>query len=74
MCCCNYNTKLMCLIAKAILEAPFREKFLADPMTTAKNFGVTNDDLALLALYDDRKLRAMVEGPPAQAESFKHAS
>ena len=63
MCCYNYNTKTAKIIIKAILDAAFRERFLADPMSTAREFGFSEADRKELAAYDARKLRAMVEGP-----------
>jgi hypothetical protein len=63
MCCGNYNTNLVKLISKAVIDAAFRERFLADPMGTAQEFGFTEHDRKELAMYDPRKLRAMVEGP-----------
>lgn len=63
MCVYNQNTKVIRLISKAIMDATFRERFLADPMGTAKEFGFSETDQNELAAYDARKLRAMVEGP-----------
>ena len=63
MCCLNYNTNLAKLVSKAIMDAAFRERFLADPVKTAREFGFTEADRNELAKYDARKLRAMVEGP-----------
>ena len=63
MCCYNQNTKLMKLISKAIMDETFRERFLADPMGTAREFGFPEADQNELSAYDARKLRAMVEGP-----------
>jgi len=51
------------LISKAIMDATFRERFLADPMGTAQKFGFSEADQNQLAAYHSRKLRAMVEGP-----------
>jgi hypothetical protein len=63
MCCLNYNTKLARLMSKAIVDAAFRERFLADPVRTAREFGFSEADQQELAKYDARKLRAMAEGP-----------
>jgi hypothetical protein len=61
---CTYcNTKLVKLISKAIMDATLRERFLADPMGTAKEFGFSEADLNELAAYEMRKLRVLVEGP-----------
>jgi len=65
MCCINYNTRLVCLVSKAIMDATFRERFLAAPVVTAQEFGFSKSDLDELAKYDARKLRTMVEGPPS---------
>ncbi len=67
MCCYNYNAKLVKLISKAIMDATFREQFLADPMGTAQEFGFSEADHNELAPYDARKLRAMVEGPSSRS-------
>jgi hypothetical protein len=67
MCCCNYNTNLIKIIAKAISDSKFRQKFLADPRETAREFGFSERDQKELAKYDARKLRALVEGPPTPA-------
>jgi len=67
MCCINYNEKLVRLISKAIMDATLRERFLADPRQTTHEFGFSEYEQAQLALYDSRKLRAMVEGPPSQS-------
>jgi hypothetical protein len=66
VCCGNYNTKLVQLISKAIMDAAFRERFLAEPRGTAQEFGFSEADQNELARYDARKLRAMVEGPVRQ--------
>jgi len=63
MCCYNYNTQTAKIITKAIMDATFRVRFLADPMGTAQEFGFSEADRKELAAYDARKLRAMVEGP-----------
>ena len=63
MCCYNHSTGMVKLISKAIMDAAFRERFLADPMGTAREFGFSEADQSQLAAYDSRKLRAMVEGP-----------
>jgi len=67
MCCGNYNTNIAKIISKAIMDATFRERFLADPPGTAKEFGFSVTDLNQLAKYDARKLRAIVEGPPPRS-------
>lgn len=56
----NYNINIAKLIGKAIVDAAFRERFLADPMETAKKFGLSERDRIELAKYEIRKLRAMV--------------
>jgi hypothetical protein len=63
MCVYNQNTKLIKLISKAIMDETFRERFLADPMGTAQEFGFSEADQNELAAYNTRKLRAMVKGP-----------
>jgi hypothetical protein len=63
MCTYNTNTKVMKIIMKAISDATFRERFLADPTGTAQEFGFSEADQNELAAYNPRKLRAMVEGP-----------
>lgn len=63
MCCGNYNTNLAKTICKAIMDAAFRERFLADPLGTAQDFGFSEAELKELAKYDASKLRAIVEGP-----------
>jgi hypothetical protein len=63
MCGTNCNTPFVKLIMKAITDAALRERFLANPMQTAQEFGFTEYDQNELARYDARKLRAMVEGP-----------
>jgi hypothetical protein len=63
MCCYNYFENPTKIISKAILDATFRKRFLANPMATAREFGLTEAEQKELALYDARKLRAIVEGP-----------
>jgi hypothetical protein len=63
MCCLNYNTKLAKLISRAITDAVFRDRFLADPMGMARELGFSESDQKELSKYEARKLRAMVEGP-----------
>jgi hypothetical protein len=48
---------------KAIMDATLREQFLADPMGTAREFGLSDTEMKELAMYDLRKLRAFVQGP-----------
>jgi hypothetical protein len=60
MCCNGYNTNIAKLIGKAIVDAAFREQFIADPIETAKEFGLSKRDRIVLAEYEIRKLRAMV--------------
>ena len=67
MCCYNYSTRTVKLIIEAIMDAAFRERFLADPMGTAQEFGFSEADRKELAAYDARKLRAMVEGPDSHS-------
>ncbi|HTG01411.1 MAG TPA: Os1348 family NHLP clan protein [Nitrospirota bacterium] len=67
MCCVNYGTDLARIISKAILDGTFRERFLADPLGTAQEFGLSEADRNQLAKYEPRKLRAMVEGPPSNS-------
>lgn len=67
MCCYNYNSKLVKLISKAIMDETLRERFLADPMGTAQEFGFSEADQDELAAYDAKKLRAMVEGPASHS-------
>lgn len=63
MCTYNYNTNFVKLISNAIMDATLRERFLADPMGTARDFGFSDADQKELAAYEGRKLRALVEGP-----------
>ena len=44
MCCLNYNTKLAKLISRAITDAVFRDRFLADPMGMARELGFSESD------------------------------
>jgi hypothetical protein len=67
MCCHNYFGNFTKLISKAIMDEAFRERFLADPMQTAREMGFSKTDQDELALYDARKLRALVEGPTAHS-------
>jgi hypothetical protein len=67
MCCHNYFAKFPKLIMKAIMDATLREQFLADPMGTAREFGLSDTELKELAMYDLRKLRAFVQGPAAHS-------
>jgi len=67
MCCGNYNTNLAKLISKAIMDTTFRERFLADPMGTAQEFGFSEADRNELARYEPQKLRAIVEGPRSRS-------
>jgi hypothetical protein len=67
MCCINYNTGIAKLMSKAILDVTFRERFLADPLGTARELGYFETDQKELAKYDARKLRAMVEGPSSRS-------
>jgi hypothetical protein len=67
MCCHNYFSNFTGLISKAIMDATLRERFLADPMGTAREFGLSETDRNELAQYDIRKLRALVEGPPKRS-------
>ncbi|HMK60796.1 MAG TPA: hypothetical protein VK452_06590 [Dissulfurispiraceae bacterium] len=67
MCCGNYYTNLAKIISKAIMDSSFRERFLVDPIGTAREFGLSEADQDELAKYDPRKLRAMVEGPVAHS-------
>ena len=69
MCCVNTSGGLVKLFTRAILYADFRERFLADPLAVAKELGLGAEDLAELAKYDARKLRATVEGPEPQPAS-----
>jgi hypothetical protein len=63
MCCYNYFENPTKIISKAILDATFRKRFLADPMQTAREFGLTATEQNELAMYSAQKLRALVEGP-----------
>jgi len=63
MCGTNCNTPFVKLIMKAIADAAFRERFLANTVLTAQEFGFKESDQNELARYSARKLRAMVEGP-----------
>lgn len=63
MCCHNPNSMFVKIISKAIMEAAFRERFLADPIGTAHEFGFSEADQNDMARYSFRKLKALVEGP-----------
>ncbi len=63
MCCYNPNNSIVKLVMKSLVDAKLRERFLADPMQTAKEFGFSETDRHELSQYDPRKLRAIVEGP-----------
>jgi hypothetical protein len=65
MCTYNYNTNFVKLINNAIVDEELRERFLADPIGTAQDFGFSEADHKELAAYEMRKLRALVEGPGA---------
>jgi hypothetical protein len=71
MCCVNTSGGLIKLFTRAILYADFRARFLADPLAVAKELGLGAQDLAELAKYDARKLRATVEGPEPQLASVQ---
>ena len=63
MCCYNPNTSLVKIVIKTIMDADLRQRFLADPMRTAQEFGFSESEWHELAKYEPRKLRAIVEGP-----------
>jgi hypothetical protein len=65
MCTYNYNANFVKLISTAIMDKTLRERFLADPMNTAREFGFSEADQEELAAYETRKLRVLVEGPTA---------
>ena len=67
MCTYNTNTSVMKIVMKAISDAAFRERFLADPDGTAREAGFSEADQKELAAYNPRKLRRMVEGPNPDA-------
>lgn len=65
MCTYNYNSNFVKLISNAIMDTALRERFLADPQGTARDFGFSEADQEELAAYEARKLRVLVEGPAA---------
>ncbi len=63
----NNSTGLAKIITKAIMDTTFRQQFLADPMGTAEEFGLSEYERNQLAKYDARKLKVLVEGPSSHA-------
>ena len=74
MCCCNTGSGLIKVFRRAVLYADFQERFLADPIGVARDLGLSEADQLELAKYDARKLRAIVEGPPAPAREAELSS
>lgn len=67
MCCYNYFENPTKIISMAILDATFQKRFLANPMGTARELGLSEAEQNELAKYDARKLRNLVMGPGASS-------
>jgi hypothetical protein len=65
MCCYNYFENPTKIISMAISDPTFQKRFLANPMGTARELGLTESERNELAKYDPNKLRKLVMGPGA---------